>query len=106
MINQFRVDTFNFTNNISNGILLLLCLIIFAPKPVCAQSTSFSGAQIGTTQAPSTYSYSGGTYTLTASGSGIGGVSDSGYFVNTPTTGNIEITTQVVGQFAGTQNYA
>ncbi len=87
-------------------IHLLVSSCLFIIIPAYAQSTSFSGVQIGATQAPSTYSYSGGTYSLTASGSGIGGTSDSGYFVNTPTTGNIEITTQVANQFATNSNYA
>ncbi len=62
-------------------IHLLVSSCLFIIIPAYAQSTSFSGVQIGATQAPSTYSYSGGTYSLTASGSGIGGTSDSGYFV-------------------------
>ena len=96
--NYFQARIFYF-------LFLALLVSVLITLKAKAQSTNFTGTQIGATSAPSSYYYSGGTYTLEASGSGIGGTSDSGFFVNTPSSGNIEITTQVASQFATTQNY-
>ncbi len=59
---------------------------------------ALSKTDIGNPGIPGTYTYSSGTYTVSASGSGIGGTSDQFTFVNTLVSGNIEMTTYVASQ--------
>ncbi len=85
---------------------LILFLNLFLPSNAKAQSISFTGTQIGTTQAPSSFSYDGTTYTIKGSGSGVGSTADNTYFVNTEVSGNIEITANLNSNLSAGSTYA
>ncbi len=84
-------------NNFSKTIFWIIIFLLFNINPVKAQIT-VSKTDIGNPSIPGTYSYASGVYSITASGSGIGGSSDQFTFVNTQSSQNIEMTTMVATQ--------
>jgi hypothetical protein len=66
--------------------------------PAHAQIANLTQTEIGSPGATQAYTYSSGTYTIYGAGSGVGNASDSFCFVNTPTTGNIELVGRVASQ--------
>ncbi len=78
------------------AILVLLVGIGIFASPAYAQT--FTQAEIGSPGASQNFTVSSGTYTIYGAGSGVGGTSDSFCFVNTPTTGNVEMVGRVATQ--------
>jgi hypothetical protein len=91
--------------------LSLVALFIFGIySPACyAQIAGLTKTDLGSPTPAGTYTYSAGSYTIGGGagtgGNGIGGTSDSFTFVNTSTTGNIEIIAKVASQ-TNTNSYA
>ncbi len=84
---EFRQVLKIFFYSLTLAIFLNLILNIAA----IAQSVNFTGTAIGV-GAIGSYSYQAPTYSITATGSGVGSTSDSTYFINTPVSGSNEIT--------------
>lgn len=80
------------------SILVIGTGILASPSYAQAQIANLHQDEIGSPGASQNYTYSSGTYTIYGAGSGISGTSDSFCFVNTPTTGNVEIVGRVASQ--------
>src|SRR6185436_8175641 len=66
--------------------------------PVGTLPAPLVGQDIGSVGVPGSSSYSGGTYTLTASGTDIYSTNDAFQFVYRAWTGDVEVVTRVVTQ--------
>ena len=88
------------------NFIFLLLLTILIPVKAKAQSIAFTGTQISPSSSTSSFSYNGSYYTVTGSGSNVGSVADSTYFVNTQASGNIEITANLSNVPAGSPTFA
>jgi Chitobiase/beta-hexosaminidase C-terminal domain/Concanavalin A-like lectin/glucanases superfamily/Fn3 associated len=69
-----------------------------------AQVATFTQSNIGT--ATGSYNFSGGTYSVAGSGSGVSGTADNFSFANTPVTGNIEIEGKVQSITGSSTSYS
>jgi YVTN family beta-propeller protein len=63
-----------------------------------AQAVDFTGANIGSTSAPGSYSSNGGTYSVSGAGADIWGSNDRFYFAYRTLSGDLSITARVVSQ--------
>ena len=80
---------------------LFLCFVIAwcqIAAPAYANVITLTQADVGTTGATSSYSYSSGTYTLSGAGAGIAGYADACSTAFMKTNGNVEIIARVATQ--------
>lgn len=87
------------------AFLFLLFVIGICSPSASAQIAGMARTDIGSPSPTGTYSYSAPTYSVSGGGIGIAGTSDSFTYVNTSTSGNIEIIARVASQ-TNPNNYA